>query len=134
MSNWNNEQDDSNFQSTIKAGDGALKELRKLWEALKNAGKTQASEAEQLIEESDDLVRRSSTWLTVVIFVAVSLLTTPTKAQDLPHVPPAPTVGEPARIERVYLPIVMTGETIDANVNWNSKRNSPDGAWQARGN
>ena len=133
MSNWNEEQDDSNLQSTIKVGDGALEELRKLWEALKNAGKKQADEAEQLIEESKDLAHRSSTWLTVVIFITVSLLATPTKAQDLPQVPPTPTIGEPARIERVYLPLVMAGETVDANVNWNSGIHAA-GAWQARGN
>ena len=131
MSNWKDEQHNDNFQAILNAGDNALQDLYKLQEEIKSAGEAQADEAEQLTEQSDGLIRRMLSWLAVAIML-VSLLASPTKAQDLPQVPPTPTVGEPARIERVYLPIVMTGETIDANVNWNSKRNSPDGAWQAR--
>lgn len=85
--------------------------------------------------------------ITVAAFITVSLLASPTKAQDLPQVPPTPTVGEPARIERVYLPLIVTiDETVTGcencnpgggnvhapSVNWNSKKD--DGDWQARGN
>lgn len=145
MSNWKDEQRNE-FQDILNAGDNALQDLYELQEEINSAGKVQADEAEQLTEQSDGLIRRMLSWLTVAI-VMVSLFATPTKAQESPQVPPAPTIGEPARIERVYLPLVMAdGDSAEADtitspgggnahapsVNWNSKR--IDGGWQARGN
>lgn len=74
----------------------------------------------------------------VAIFILVSSLS-PLHAQSTPQVPPTPTVGEPARIERVYLPLVMTDSaSMESLVNWNSKRTDGEigtyGGWQARGN
>ena len=145
MSNWKDEQRNDDFQDILNAGDNALQDLYKLQEEINDAGEAQANEAEQLNEQSDGLIRRMFSWLTVAI-VLVSLFATPTKAQDLPQVPPTPTIGEPVRIVRVYLPIAAMNDDIvtgceDCNpgggnahvdVNWNSKHT--DGGWQARGN
>lgn len=147
MSNWKDEQSNDEFQTILNAGDNALQDLYKLQEEINDAGKAQANEAEQLNTQADGALRRLLSWLAVAI-VMVSLLASPTKAQDLPQVPPTPTVGKPARIELVYLPLVaMTaGDSAEAdtitspsggnahapNVNWNSKK--VYGGWQARGN